>query len=257
MNPMIAKVMTDVKGKAAKAKADGGLGGLKLLIDCGVDIMKSARMLERQLHATHPSAGEQWAVAAKLFREDIVSFATHHSIDQNLIAGACSKFAAACSMRALRMTAEIPHLRKKAAQGGASSSSASSKDKDYMSEPVRHLRVELLQKAAESGGALSLLPEGIERLDQMLKQLLEFSFAIEGHDFGLVLDRVSSFDDHHPEWLRTNLPSLDDFATLDSKQLVDLGAKLQGLAERLAFAQKAPPADDASDDDEDVPLTAR
>lgn len=89
------------------------------------------------------------------------------------------------------------------------------------------------------------------------RQLLEFSFAIEGHDFGLVLDRVSSFDDHHPEWLRTNLPSLDDFATLDSKQLVDLGAKLQGLAERLAFAQKAPPADDASDDDEDVPLTAR
>jgi hypothetical protein len=237
---MIIKVIGEVSTMVTTARRDGGLVGLRLLIDGAVRLMQSARVLERQLHASHPSASEQWSAAAKLLREDAVSLAA--TIDQNLLASACSKVAAASSMRALRMAAEIPHLRKKAAQaqgGGASSASSSSKDKDYMSEPVRLLQAELLSRIAEGGGALSLPPDGARRVDTALQQLLEFSFAIEGHDFGLRLDRAAHTEDHHPLWLRSELPALDDFATLDSKQLVDLGSKLHSLVARLEEKQSS------------------
>ena len=228
-NPSLQELLGGVEEDARKAKSDGGMAGVLLYLGCAIKLMKAARGLERNVAAFNPSAEELWSHAARFWAHDILKFATGQEPGGGQIAASCAKFAAACSMRAYRMRAGKALLELT----GSSAAQKKNRSVTALSEPVRRLQSELRARATEGLGQLRLNSGEGARLEHALQLLLDFSTAVEGYDFGETLRRASKDDVDTPEWFRDQLPRLADFATVGAQELLDLGARLQGLVSRL------------------------
>jgi len=211
-------MLAQVEPSCKRARQDGGLHGLHIFLDCATKLLVAAFIRERKAEGTQ-AVEDIYSMAAKLFRDDTM----HHAIniEQTTIAATCSKFAAACSTRAYR-------LRAQRASGVVPSGSG----KLQVSEPVKKLIDELRAKSA-NGAELTLRGAEVARVDQSLTLLMEISNAMEGYDFGRSLGRAAAADPI-PDWLREGLPALDNFVSMESKDLLKQAEVLRDLVKRLA-----------------------
>jgi hypothetical protein len=215
---------------ARQAARESGVGAVLAHAKSALNLMLVARTLERAKQGAEGASTEVvWGHASVYWKQHAA-----HAADDNeewLLSSSCYKMAAACAMRAYRLSPQ--QKTKAAAQRSA--------------EEAQHLSFEISAKVNKVKGAgasaandVALGAEEALKVSHALTQLAMLSRAMSDFETGVALSLL------RPERARGAYPTLENFAVVGSQELLGVGEALVALA-RQRVAQVAAGIE-ASDD---------